>query len=215
VKGPFLWMIAALLGAALILAVGWKALRRRGSLPTAFLASLVAACMVGATFLPLAGLVSDQASQLMYGKVRSGGPTKAEADAARWLRKNSATGDLVATNAHCLSKHGEVCDSRHFWIAALSERQILVEGWGYTNRANRMSVTTGVNTNLVPYWNRELLATNDAVFTAPSPAMVERLRRLGVRWLYADNRAGEVSPNLKQYVRLRQATLDATIYEIR
>ena len=52
------------------------------------------------------------------------------------------------------------------------------------------------------------------VFLGRAPA-IERLRKAGVRWLYADNRAGQVSPNLKQYVRLRQATLDATIYEIR
>ncbi|WP_112241497.1 hypothetical protein [Kribbella monticola] len=214
-KSPFIWMIATLFAAALIVAVAWKTARRNGSLLTAFLAGLVAACTVGATFLPLAGLVSGHASTLAYGEVAAGGPTSSEADAARWLQKNTPTGDLVATNAHCLVSRGDSCDSRHFWIAALSERQVLVEGWGYTNRVNRLSVATGVNTNLVPYWNRELLATNDAVFTAPSPALIERLRRRGVRWLYADNRAGQVSPNLKQYVRLRQATLDATIYEIR
>ncbi|MFI7060511.1 hypothetical protein ACIBL3_05980 [Kribbella sp. NPDC050124] len=59
------------------------------------------------------------------------------------------------------------------------------------------------------------LAANDAAFTAPNPAAIERLRKVGVRWLYADNRAGKVSPALRNYVRLRHATLDATIYEIR
>jgi hypothetical protein len=90
-----------------------------------------------------------------------------------------------------------------------------VEGWAYTNHANRLYATTGVDPAAVPFWNSELLDTNDAVFTAPSPALIERLRRYGVRWLYADHRAGQISPDLGQYVRLRQATLDATIYEIR
>ena len=215
VKGPLVWMLAALFVAALLVAVLWKLGRRGGSLLTAFCASLVAACMVGATTLPLAGLVSEQASLVMYGKVGYGGPTKAEADAARWLRRNSETDDMIATNAHCIIKRGEVCDSRHFWIAAVSERQVLVEGWGYTNRAHRISISTGINPSLLPYWNRELLAANDAAFTAPSEAVIDRLRRLGVRWLYADNRAGEVSPKLKDFVRLRHATLDATVYEIR
>jgi len=92
---------------------------------------------------------------------------------------------------------------------------VLVEGWAYSNHALRIYAATGVNPSLIPFWDRELLAANDAAFTQPSAAVIERLRRYGVRWLYADNRAGKVSPNLMQYVRLRQATLDATIYEIR
>ncbi|MDX6259391.1 MAG: hypothetical protein QOH84_1079, partial [Kribbellaceae bacterium] len=139
----------------------------------------------------------------------------AEADAARWLRDNTPGDDLVATNAHCIALAGETCDSRHFWIAALSERQVLIEGWVRTNRSSRISVTSGVDPSEVPYWNKEQLAANDATFTSPSPAIIERLRKLGVRWLYADHRAGQISPQLKDYVRLRHATLDATIYEIR
>jgi hypothetical protein len=215
VKTPLLLMIAGLVAVGLVVAVAWKLGRRGGSVVTAFLAGLVAACMVGATTLPLAGLFFKHSELVMYGKLNGHGPTKAEAEAATWLRENSQTDDLIATNAHCIIKRGEVCDSRHFWIAALSERQLLVEGWAYTNHANRLYATTGINPSVLPFWNKELLAANDAAFTAPSPAVIERLRRLGVRWLYADNRAGEISPNLKQYVRLRQATLDATIYEIR
>ncbi|WP_238334757.1 hypothetical protein [Kribbella amoyensis] len=215
VKGPFALTLGALAIAAVVVAAGWRIARRSGTVVTAFLAALVAACMIGATTLPLAGLVSEQASQIMYGKVGFGGPTEAEADAARWLKENSGADDLVATNAHCIIKRQDVCDSRHFWIAALSERQLLVEGWAYTNRANRISVTTGKNPSLLPYWREDILAANDAAFLAPSDFAIERLRRLGVRWLYADHRAGEIAPTLKDYVRLRHATLDATIYEIR
>ena len=76
----------------------------RTLLLTAFLASLVAACTVGATFLPLAGLISDHASAVAYGEVAQGGPTSSEADAARWLQKNTPTGDMVATHAHCVDR---------------------------------------------------------------------------------------------------------------
>jgi hypothetical protein len=215
VKVPFLWTIGALLTVGLVLAVGWRSVRRSGSVLTVFLVAAVAACMVGATALPLAGLVSEQASLVIYGRPGKYGPTKAQADAARWLQENTDRHDLVATNAHCIVQRGTVCDSRHFWIAALSERQVLVEGWAYTNRANRTATVKGVNPNLLPFWDQQLLATNDAAFVTPSAPVIDQLRRYGVRWLYADHRAGEVSPALKQYVRLRHATLDATIYEIR
>ncbi|MFI5710821.1 hypothetical protein [Kribbella sp. NPDC051620] len=215
VKEPLIWTVAAVLAAALVVAIGWKAGRRGGGMPTAFFAALVAACMVGALALPAVGLVSASASDVAYGRPGRNGPTEAEADAARWLKENSAAEDLIATNAHCIALRGETCDSRHFWIAALSERQVLIEGWVRTNRSSRISATSGVDPSKVPYWNKEQLAANDATFTSPSPAIIERLRKLGVRWLYADHRAGQISPQLKQYVRLRHATLDATIYEIR
>ncbi|MEV6411748.1 hypothetical protein [Kribbella sp. NPDC051718] len=215
VKEPLIWTVAAVLAVALVVAIGWKAGRRGGGVPTAFFAALVAACMVGALALPLVGLVSASASDVAYGRPGRDGPTEAEADAARWLKENSAGEDLIATNAHCIALRGETCDSRHFWIAALSERQVLIEGWVRTNRSSRISATSGVEPSKVPYWNKEQLAANDATFTSPSPAIIERLRKLGVRWLYADHRAGQISPQLKQYVRLRHATLDATIYEIR
>ena len=128
---------------------------------------------------------------------------------------NSRPGELVATNAHCIIKRGRICDSRHFWIAALSERPILVEGWSYCNRANRIAIATGVNPSLLPYWNREQLAANDTVFNNPDPAAVERLRATGSVGCTPTTGPGQVSPALKQYVRLRHATTDATIYEFR
>lgn len=215
VKGPWIWTAGALLGVAVLVGVAWKLLRRSGGIVTAVLAAGVSAAMVGAVLLPLQSLVSDHATSLTFARPGRGGATAAEAGAARWLRRNSNPGDLIATNAHCIIQRENVCDSRHFWIAALTERPVLVEGWTYSNRANKISVATGIHSSVVPYWNRDQLAANDAAFTAPSAAVIERLRRYGVRWLYADNRAGEVSPNLKQFVRLRHATLDATIYEIR
>lgn len=211
----WLWVAGALVLVGLVVAIVWKLLRGGGSALGAFLAAVVAAAMVGALLVPLQAVVSDRASNLIYAKVSRGGASAAQAGAARWLRRNSEPGDLVATNAHCIIVYRNLCDSRHFWLAALSERRVLVEGWAYSNRANKIGLTTGANPSLLPYWNREQLAANDAAFTAPTPAVIERLRATGVRWLFADHRAGPVSDQLKQYVRLRHATLDVTIYEIR
>lgn len=215
VKGPWLWTAGALAAVGVLVAVGWKVARRNSGVVTAFAVGVAAAAMVGATLVPLQAVVSDEASKLVFANPGRGGATAPEAGAARWLRRNSKPGELVATNAHCIIQRDDLCDSRHFWIAALTERPVLVEGWSYSNQANRLSVQTGTNPSLLPYWDEEELAANDAAFTAPSAAVIERLRRIGVRWLYADNRAGEVSPNLKEFVRLRHATLDATIYELR
>jgi hypothetical protein len=215
VKGPWSWLAAALVCAAVLGTVGWKLAGRRGTTVTAFLVVLVTAAMVGAVTVPLQSLVSDHATNLVFVKPMAGGATRAEADAARWLKDNSRPGELVATNAHCMIKRPRFCDSRHFWIAALSERPVLVEGWSYSNEANKISIATGVHPAVLPYWDPEQLATNDEVFSNPSPAVVERLRRYGVQWLYADHRAGPVSPELEQFATLRHSTADATVYEFR
>jgi hypothetical protein len=213
--GPWLWTAAATAAVAVVVAVSWKLVRRPGSLFVALIGGAVSACMIGATLVPLQALGSDKASNLVFAHPFRGGATAAEAGAARWLRRNTKPGDLIATNAHCIIERDGLCDSRHFWLAALSERPVLVEGWSYSNQANRIALATDSNPSLIPYWDSEELAANDIVFKAPTPATVERLRQAGVRWLYADNRAGPIAPTLRNYVRLRHATLDATIYELR
>ncbi|GAA1112874.1 hypothetical protein GCM10009630_07490 [Kribbella jejuensis] len=215
IKGAWLWTLAVVVIVAVLVAAGWKVARRPGNFFVAMLGGAVAACMIGAALVPLQALVSDKASNLVFAHPFRGGATAAEAGAAQWLRRNSKPGELIATNAHCIIQRDGVCDSRHFWLAALSERPVLVEGWSYSNQANRIALANDGNPSLIPYWNREQLAANDAAFKAPSPATIDRLKQAGVRWLYADNRAGEVSPALRNYVRLRHATLDATIYELR
>jgi hypothetical protein len=215
VKGPWLWTAGVLIAVAVLIGVGWKLLHRAGSITTAIVAAGVSAAMIGAVLVPVQALFSDSTLRRAFIHTYPGGATAAEAGAARWLKNNSKPRDLVATNAHCTVRRGTLCDSRHFWVAALSERPIVVEGWAYTNRANKIAITTGVDSNLLPFWDRQLLAVNDTAFTSPSPAVIERLRESGVRWLYADHRAGPISPNLQQYAQLRHATADATIYELR
>jgi hypothetical protein len=215
VKGPWLWTAAAVAVVAVLVAVAWKLARRPGRFLVALLGGAVAACMIGAALVPLQAFVSDKSSNLVFAHPFRGGATAAEAGAAQWLRRNSKPGDLIATNAHCIIERDGLCDSRHFWLAALSERPVLIEGWSYSNQANRIALANDGNPSLIPYWDRQELAANDLVFKSPSPAAIERLHQAGVRWLYADNRAGGVSPALRNYVRLRHATLDATIYELR
>ncbi|GII83238.1 hypothetical protein Ssi03_12280 [Sphaerisporangium siamense] len=108
--------------------------------------------------------------------------------AARWLRGHAGPGDVVATNAHCLWGHERPCDSRHFWVSAMTERRVLVEGWAYT-AANLDRSGRDLPFTERPFWDAARLRANDAVFEAPSARGVEALReRYGVRWLVADER---------------------------
>lgn len=105
------------------------------------------------------------------------------AEAARYIAEHSDTDEVVATNAHCAEPEGR-CDNRHFWIAAYTERRVVIEGWGYTAATNAQFEAGTRNAHL-PAPDQERLAVNDAAFTDPSP---ETLRALvegyGADWLF-------------------------------
>lgn len=126
--------------------------------------------------------------------VKTAGPATLPMDGkngARFLRSHSAPDDLVATNAHCRFPEKDRCESRAFWLAGWSERRVLLEGWAYTVRANMAADTAGAMAG--PYWDPQLKAENDAVFTDPSPATAAVLKdRYGVDFLFVDKRFGMV-----------------------
>jgi hypothetical protein len=106
--------------------------------------------------------------------------------ASRYVRDHSDPDDLLATNAHCNRPDQSVCDIRAFWVSALAERRVLVEGWAFTATANALTAKLG---QVPSYWDPDLLATNDALFTDPSPLTLAALTdRHPVRWLVVDNR---------------------------
>ncbi|MFJ2030335.1 hypothetical protein [Streptosporangium sp. NPDC087985] len=137
-------------------------------------------------------------------------------ESARWLRDHSGADDIVATNAHCRFTASRSCDNRQFWVAAYTERRILVEGWGYT--ARNLASLTDVNrdsTASFPFWDRELLAANDAVFDAPTAEAVRSLaHRYGVRWLMVDRRRASTAPDLGEFAGLRYEKGPMAVYEI-
>lgn len=107
-------------------------------------------------------------------------------EGARSLRDRTDADDMIATNAHCNRPRQAVCDTRAFWMSALTERRFVIEGWGFTATANALTTQTGV---VPPYWRPELLALNDAVFTNPSATTLDALTdRYPVRWLMVDGR---------------------------
>lgn len=204
--------VAALAGVAL-LAAGRGRLR----------ALALVVCLVTA-----AGTPAAWATRVLPGTYRSpmsappnpnGTPTapmipKGVLAAGRWLRANSAPGDLVATNAHCRWGYENPCDSRVFWATALTERRMLVEGWAYT-ATNMDSWRDGEVVENRPFWDQDRLQANDEVFQAPSPQTVRRLRDgYGVRWLFADHRRMRPGTHLWAHAKLRFRSGDYGVYEL-
>ncbi|MER6947323.1 hypothetical protein ABT294_25130 [Nonomuraea sp. NPDC000554] len=134
--------------------------------------------------------------------------------AGRWLRAHSAPDDVIATNVHCRWGYETPCDSREFWATALSERRVLVEGWGYT-AANMDRWQPGQAVENLPFWDRDRIEANDVVFRAPSPAVVRRLRAdYGVRWLLVDEREVTPGSNLGAFAKLRFDSGDYAVFEL-
>lgn len=123
------------------------------------------------------------------------------------LRERSDPEDLVVTNKHCL--HGDVgaCDARWFTVAAFSERRVLVEGWSYDY------TWTSSGNDAAGYDDPALLAANDELIAAPSPASCARMRAEGVRWVYVDEREAW-SPALADVADLVASADDAALYRL-
>jgi len=213
---PWLWTIGFLLVVAVVVTALWKLARRRGRPTRIALASFVLAGMGAGLFLPIQAMAHYRAAD--QGPLTDKfplGPSSSQAAAATWLRDHTAPGDLIATNAHCAMKNATGCDVRHFWISALSERHVLVEGWGYTNTINDLVAATGKSPNGLPFWDEQKIDDNDRAFTAPSRDNLRLLKvKYGVRWLYADPTQTVVSSKLNAYATLRFKARDALVYEL-
>jgi hypothetical protein len=136
-------------------------------------------------------------------------------EAAYWLRDNSSPDDLVATNVHCRTLPDGRCDNRSFWVSAYAERRALLEGWAYVPSWHPRAVKTHGKYQVMPFWQPQLLADNDAVFTNPTPEAAEKLHeQYGVRWLYVDRRL-DPSPDLDKVADLRFQAGDTAVYELR
>jgi len=227
---PWLWITGLALAGALVITVLWKVARRRGNpflvLPAAFLA----ACMGAGLLVPVQALAHTKAWTFSSpGLDRPVGPTATKTEAAHWLRDHSAPGDLVATNAHCVIHLGRNCDDRHFWIAALTERHVLVEGWGYTNKINAEVAGTDESPFRLPFWDQQRLDDNDAAFKGQvkrddllrkppyelKAALNLLKKQYGVRWLYFDLTYSPRPDDLRGLANLRYETVDAEVYELR
>ncbi|GAB3806132.1 hypothetical protein [Micromonospora zhanjiangensis] len=202
----FVGLPLTVVAAVLLLAARYGRTRRHR--PTLVLAALLLALGAGTP-----GLVVDAwrypANSFWTTVI---GPRQAEA--ARWLRAHSGPDDVVATNGHCLSPPPAPCRSQSFWLSGFAERRVLVESWAFATRTVRQGMRTGTDIATVPFWDPDLLATNQAVFVDPSERVVAVLRTRKVRWLVADRRYGRESVALGRFARLRLDNGDVAVYEL-
>lgn len=135
-------------------------------------------------------------------------------EAARWLRDHSGRTELVMTNRHCANPRAANCDSRRFFVAAYTERQVLVEGWAYTPTAVALSVATRDTAHAyVPYWKPDVLHLNDAFLQAPTRDQAQQLWDRGVRWLFID-KVVEHTSHFGDLAHLRHETDHALVFEL-
>ncbi|WP_169985768.1 hypothetical protein, partial [Microbispora sp. H10836] len=208
---PYALLLAVLLLAAVLLTVVWGRLRAWALITIACTAVGMTA-YVHARVVSAVGLATDD-THLVRGTTEAVIP-EGVATAARWLRDHSAPDDVVATNAHCRWNIPGACDRGQSWIAALSERHMLVEGWSYTS-TNLLRWRPGLDPERLPFWDAERLRLNDAAFHAPTAAGVRALRhRYGVRWLLAVDRLPEVNPRLGEFATLAFHSSDCSVYRL-
>jgi hypothetical protein len=206
-------LVFALLVAAACAA--WTALpiRRRLSAWSAMAATLVAATIAG-TVPALEYALGSASIDVAAKPWQPGALSSGEVRAARWLRDNSSKADVVMTNRHCRGPEHVGCDHRTFFVSAYSERQVLVEGWAYTQRANALNAgTPEYAPRNGPFWQPALLALNDRFCVHPTMTAARRLYAIGVRWVYIDGgapHAGDLAP----YAVRRFATRTAAVYQL-
>ncbi|MEU1590229.1 hypothetical protein [Micromonospora sp. NPDC005710] len=214
---------------AAVIAVGVAALWRRrvpvpavGPTPRRRTAAIalagVTAAMLGAS---TAVIVGGTVRSVLTEPVPVTGPqpyalTLDEMRAALWLNDNADDDDVVATNVHCRPvRTTPHCDARAFWVTGLGGHRAVVESWGYTDAVVAAHGVEGLGYPRQSFPDPALLALNDGVFSTPTRADLDRLRtEHGVRWLFADARAGVVSAELAGLAQVRLVAGPVTVYEL-
>jgi hypothetical protein len=129
-------------------------------------------------------------------------PTMRDAFAAgAYVNAHAGPDDVVVTNEYCrFSLQARAarlapCDARNFVVAALTQRQTLVGGWAYSDRAVTSAWTQAHRRyNNEKFWNRTLLNAEIHAIRTPTAALLSRLyHRHDVRWIVADLRDGPVN----------------------
>jgi hypothetical protein len=136
--------------------------------------------------------------------------------AALWLDSHAANDDVIATNVHCQGAPTYPgCDARALWVTGLAGRRAVIESWAYTDAALAGHGRDGRSYAGQPAPDAARYELNERVFRAPTAQDLAQLKReYGVRWLFADTRAGPVSPGLADFARVRLVSGPVTIFEL-
>jgi len=213
---PIYFNVLALVAVLGVGALVWPVVRRRWPLVRGSGGVLVLAIVLGAG---AHGIPGDIYQTYRYGSAAypSDGSlvTSDRLAAARWLRANSDPDDVVAVNHDCEAAADPCPSGSNFWLEAYSERRLLVGNWMYAPRAVTEAVKTGTWLGTT-FWDKPLLDANNRAFYAPTPELVEALRRdHNVRWFVVDRSLGRESPLLADLLTLRYTAGQILVYEVR
>jgi hypothetical protein len=189
-----------------VLGIGVFGLILRGSRRT--WAIIAVAVLLGMTVSPTVVSLRKFAEPPLteYESIAPGG-----IEAARFIRRNSGSGDRIATNLHCHRARASHCLTGSYWIAGYAERRVLVEGWAYQSRVDD-TYPDGVQSS---FWEEEMLRLNDEVFANPTRELVETLRtKYGVQWLLLDERVSAPPNNLDRLTELRCQYGTVRVYQL-
>jgi hypothetical protein len=204
-------VLLAVVAVVLVLVLGVVSRRSRQMLLVAVPAAVLGASIATGAAGTVTSLATDSPQPATARML-----TQEEMRAARWLAENTANNDVVATNVHCVPMaRAKPCDARAFWVAGLGGRRTVVESWGYSDATVAANGVDGLKYMLQPPPDPDRYARNERVFAAASPTDLAHLRQVyGVKWLFADSRAGAVSPELARLARVRYSAGPVTIYEV-
>jgi hypothetical protein len=143
--------------------------------------------------------------------------TTRETLAAQWVQRNVPRDDIIATNVHCrFKKTVPHCDVRAYWVAAFTERRLLVESWAYTEETLQQIGHQPGSFVTFSFDDPAKLALNEKAFHDPTPEDLATLRdRYHVKWLFGDRLASPVSPKLRDLATLRLSNTDVQVYELK
>jgi hypothetical protein len=207
-----LLLTAAVTAAAVAVAIAVGKSRAARALP-----AMLIAAVVGASIATGVSSTADVLARPRPPVNRNAAVSGAEMRAALWLNTHAAKNDLVATNVHCMSfDSNRVCDARAFWVTGLGGRRALIESWGYSDAAVAANGVNGLRYAQQPAPDRGVYDLNQRAFAVGDAKDIQRLRdEYGIRWLFADTRAGPVATGLAKTADIRLVSGTATIYEIR
>ncbi|UIJ35286.1 hypothetical protein [Allobranchiibius sp. GilTou73] len=139
----------------------------------------------------------------------------AQVAGARWVAAHTPQDDLIATNIYCV---GTVtvphCDDRAYWVQGLTERNSYLGGWAYEDQ-NQANVLHDPHTAYRrSFWDPARLRLNAAAFSAPTPEVLDTLYGKGVRYLFADTTASQVSSRLRTLADLVWSSGQVQVYKL-
>jgi hypothetical protein len=128
----------------------------------------------------------------------SGSPGRLEA--LTWLRENSSTDDIVATNRFCISGN-EQCDMKWYLVSAISKRRMLVEG-------NREPVADP-NASI-----KQKIDVSMEFGRSPTQKSFEFLKKFGTRWFVVDTSPGHFISKWEPYASIGFKNSEMTILRL-